>query len=271
MSLWTTAAWTGQLPVNNAGSPAPGASGTATASPVPVAIATGITYQRCISETSGPYGRALNASLSDVGTMSIDLCAQTAQSRNYRYFGLEYKTQCLLGNTINPASTALAATSCNLPCGGNPAQSCGGADAISLYTNDLYTAPSTVQLAQVPNQAAQYVHTGCYSEPPTGRALGPYQAPDNSAMTVEACAALCYSKGSQGPFTYMGVENGIQCFCSYTAPSNGAALSPGGNADCSTVCGGDPKQYCGAPAKLNVYQLRSGGNRVAKRLRKRKV
>jgi len=150
-----------------------------------------------------------------------------------------------------------------MACNGNSSQTCGGPNAISMYNNTLYTKPSNPDPVNVPNQpGVQYGYFGCYAEPGTSRALGSTSqltsfATESATLNVEACAALCFSKG----YNWMGVENGNQCFCNNAGIINGAANLT--DADCSTPCVGNLKQNCGGTSKLNVYQLKSGNNRFA--------
>lgn len=189
--------------------------------------------------------------------MTIDQCALTAQSLNLQYFGLEYASQCLAGSTINAGSSVIDPKNCNKPCSGNGQQICGGANAISLYRNSLFTPPVSPDPVLVSGQSnIQYKYQGCYTEGTGARALGSTaqqtsSATTNSSLTVEGCAADCYSKD----YAWMGVENGNQCFCNAAGIINNAVLSSGGDADCSTTCVGNPREFCGAPSKLNVYHL----------------
>ncbi|KAL2393243.1 hypothetical protein ABEF93_001754 [Exophiala dermatitidis] len=266
LSIWSLSGYTaGSGTGTGTGTGTGSGSGSSTASSSPsntvsaVPAATSIAYMNCYSETpSSP--RALSAVFKSSGSMSIDLCAQTAQSLNLQYFGLEYSSQCLAGSTLDPRSTVIASSKCNMACAGNNKQTCGGSSAISLYNNTQYVKPYNPNPVSVPNQPGlQYGYVGCYAEPAGARALGStatygaYTTTSNT-LTVEACAALCFAKG----YPWMGVENGNQCFCNGAGLINGAAKSAGGDADCAVTCLGDPKENCGGVAKLNVYQVKSG-------------
>lgn len=201
--------------------------------------------------------------------MTVDQCAQTAQQLNLQYFGLEYASQCLGGSVINAASTVLDASKCNKACAGNGSETCGGANAISLYNNTLFVLPYNPNPANVPNQpGSQYRYVGCYAEPAGARALssnaqfGAFTT-TSASLSVEACAALCFAKG----YAWMGVENGNQCFCNGAGVINGAVLSARGDADCNTTCAGNPQENCGGSARLNVYQLTSSSKRRGLRFR----
>ncbi|EXJ86553.1 hypothetical protein A1O3_03506 [Capronia epimyces CBS 606.96] len=258
LSVWSLSTAPTQYTTASSTGSSPATSATA------VAAATGIAYLNCYSETSNP--RALSAVFQSSGAMTVDLCAKTAQSLNLQFFGLEYASQCLAGSTLDSRSAVLASSKCSMACAGNVTQTCGGSSAISLYNNTMYVKPFNPNPANVPNQpGTQYGYIGCYSEPTGARALGStanYGAytTTSAALTVEACAALCFAKG----YAWMGVENGNQCFCNGAGLINGAVRSPGGDADCAVTCAGNPQENCGGSAKLNVYQLKTGSARYAR-------
>jgi hypothetical protein len=129
----------------------------------------------------------------------------------------EYTTQCYCANSLASTATQLAATSCNIPCGGNKTQTCGGSNALSLYNNTLYSPTRIVNPAIIPgNSAVSYNYTGCYTDNVSGQALAAYGPSSVSPMTVEVCAGICFNQG----YNYMGVEVWLllppdirNCFC----------------------------------------------------------
>jgi hypothetical protein len=170
---------------------------------------------------------------------------------------------------ISSASTILAANKCDMACAGNSSETCGGPNAISLYNNSLWVKPYNPNPVNVTGQpGSQYGYVGCYSEGTGARALGSTAqfgsyATTSGTLTVEACAALCFANG----YSWMGVEDGNQCFCNSAGVINGATLSSGGDADCAIQCAGNPQENCGGSSKLNVYQLKSGSKRRGLRFR----
>jgi WSC domain len=248
LSVWS-------LPGYNAPPPANGAaSGSSTGGGAPVSTAVvGATYLGCYSETGSP--RALVPGFVANNSISVSVCAAIAQQQNLPFFGLEYATQCLYGNTLNSGSTILQAAKCYMPCNGNTRQICGGSNAISLYNNTLFVTPGNPNPVTAMGLSIEYSYLGCYSEPPGARALGgnaqfdSYTSGVISNLTVEYCALICVDRG----FNYMGVENGNQCQCNGAGVINGATISAGGDGDCSTTCTGNGAEYCGANSKINVY------------------
>jgi hypothetical protein len=115
----------------------------------------------------------------------------------------EYTTQCYCANSLAPASTQLGQSSCNIPCGGNKTQTCGGSNAVSLYNNTLYSPTTIVHTAIVPgNAGVSFNYTGCYTDNVSGRALAAYGPSLVTPMTVEVCAGICFNQG----YTFMGLE-----------------------------------------------------------------
>jgi hypothetical protein len=115
----------------------------------------------------------------------------------------EYTTQCYCANSLASTSTQLAQSSCNIPCGGNKTQTCGGSDAISLYNNSLYSPTRIVNTAIVPgNAGVSFNYTGCYTDNVSGHALAAYGPSSVMPMTVEVCAGICFNQG----YTVMGLE-----------------------------------------------------------------
>ena len=197
----------------------------------------------CISEVSG---RTLNADSNSVSSQSLELCAHRAADKNYRYFGLEYSSECYLGEAPKPASTSLPQSRCNMPCSGNMQQVCGGSGAISLFNNTLYT-PRIAASVQLQQSGVSFVYQGCFTDQGSPRTLGAFSI-SQSTNSIDVCAQLCYSKG----YTWAGVEYGSECYCN-SAGTGSAALKS--DADCLKPCSGNVKQNCGGSMALQVYRL----------------
>jgi hypothetical protein len=191
------------------------------------------------------------------------------QTSNAESFTQEYTTQCYCANMLASTSTQLAAASCNIPCGGNKTQTCGGSNAISLYNNTLYSPTRIVSPVIVPgNSAISYNYTGCFTDNVNGRAL-PVGPSSVSPITVEVCAGICFGQG----MSYFGVEvwwillvaeksaltdwlqYATQCFCSNAAPGAGSTLAANGDTAClASQCSGDVTEFCGGGNRLLVYK-----------------
>ncbi|KIV92643.1 hypothetical protein PV10_03916 [Exophiala mesophila] len=211
----------------------------------------GASYLGCWSDAGG--SRTLSGSYTTDSKMTLELCARTAQSANYKYFGLEYAGECFAGNSIRESASQLSSSGCNMKCKGNDTQICGGPGALSLFQNTGFIQPGNPALVNISAQNAQYAYKGCFTEGSSGRSLGGSgsYSTASSSMTVEFCAEACFAKG----YSWAGVEYSRECFCNNIGLTNGGSPAPGGDADCSMLCDGNKGQYCGGPSRLNVYQL----------------
>ncbi|KAI1329017.1 WSC-domain-containing protein [Xylariaceae sp. FL0255] len=95
------------------------------------------TYQNCYMEPQG--ARALPfLVLADDG-MTTEMCTAACAAAKYPYAGLEYGRECWCGptlsNTLKSASDPGCMMTCDMLCGGNPSEICGGSDSISIYHN----------------------------------------------------------------------------------------------------------------------------------------
>lgn len=214
---------------------------TSTSSAVPGPTVSGATYVGCISETNP---RALNSDSNAVNTQTLELCAQRAIDKNFRYFGLEYSSECYLGDTINTNSKSLDASKCNMACSGNKQQICGGPSAISLFNNTAYT-PRIPLSVQVSNSVL-FKYQGCFTDQGNPRTLNAYSINQNS-NSVDSCAQLCNSKG----YSWAGVEYGSECYCS-NAGTGSATLKA--DSECSKPCAANVRQNCGGGMALQVYR-----------------
>lgn len=242
------------------GSGASGSSSSATtasATPTPTPSVNGASYIGCYSDNTG--GRTLTSSTSDKN-MTLELCAQTAQTANHKYFGLEYAGECWAGDTIATTASSIAESKCSMPCKGNSAQLCGGSNALSLFQNTQFIQPRNPAVVSVPGAAqAQYAYVGCYTEASSGRALGTsgssrgYSTSDAINMTVELCVQTCHAKG----YSWAGVEYSRECYCNNAGVVNGGAVASGGDAECSMLCVGNKAEYCGGSSRVSVYHLQT--------------
>lgn len=198
--------------------------------------------------------------------MTLELCAQQAQSLNLKYFGVEYAGECFLGYKIGASATTIDEAKCSMACKGNGTQVCGGPDALSMFENKLFVAPANPSLVPAGDStSAQYAYQGCFREGTSGRALGgsgsnAYSTTSDS-MTVEDCVATCHARG----FSFAGVEYARECYCNNDGIVNGGGAAPGGDADCNMLCAGSKAEWCGGPSRVSVYQLQTGAAAMLRR------
>ncbi|KAI9785690.1 MAG: hypothetical protein M1839_008707 [Geoglossum umbratile] len=195
--------------------------------------------------------------------MTIEMCA--ARCAAFTWFGAEYGRECYCGDSLNTGS-ALAATQsdCNMVCPGNTLEFCGAGNRLQMYkaapssststtTNTAATTSTSTTSSATPTGPivvpgnVNFTFIGCYTEAKNTRALS-QRTYANDSMTVPSCLSFCSS------YTYAGLEYARECYCGNTINTGSviAALT-----DCSMTCKGDPKTYCGAGSRLQMYQLNS--------------
>ncbi|KAI4115242.1 MAG: hypothetical protein LQ345_004126 [Seirophora villosa] len=233
--------------------------------PAIVLTASPFAYQGCYSE--GSAGRALSATSTASGTMTIQMCA--AFCKEYAYMGVEYSTECYCGNTIGTGSALVTDGRCSMTCGGAPSAICGGPNGLSFYKNTgsasssgsstasststststsasaTATGPMTVQ--SVPG----YGYLGCYSEVAGGRALTDLANPiAGDKVSVDACGVACSA------YTYFGVEYSGECYCGNSINTGSAPVAgtDPASTQCNMLCNANKNQYCGGPDRLNMYK-----------------
>ena len=84
-------------------------------------------YKSCWSD--GLDIRALADNVLRADTTTVESCA--AFCKDYKYFGVEYGSQCYCGNTLGGAAAAEA--ECNMPCAADSTEKCGGPVRLNVY------------------------------------------------------------------------------------------------------------------------------------------
>ncbi len=148
----------------------------------------GYDFAGCYTEATNM--RALTGSAYFDDLMTVEKCASACAG--FKHFGVEYGRECYCGNNLNVGSVEAQLTDCSFSCPGDPSESCGAGNRLSLYTR---TADP-----EVPNLSV-YSSRGCYAEPPNARALAA-QGTRAADMTVEKCATFCGNAG----YTLFGLE-----------------------------------------------------------------
>lgn len=174
--------------------------------------------------------------------MTIEACITFCDAQNNIFAGVEYSGECYCGNSISGVGNgvAVSSTECNMPCTGNTLQPCGGPGRLNLFWSGDEPAPTAFAEIQ------DWDSLGCYSEGLNGQRTLTTGMGVQGAMTTEKCTAACFNGG----FRLAGTEYSGECFCG-NAILNGGAPAP--TADCNMPCAGAPTQFCGGPARLNVY------------------
>ena len=150
----------------------------------------------------GSSTRTLQGASTSGSGITIEACAAFAQKGNsgagYRYFGVEFGSECYVGNTLMLSGEILTETSnppsssCNMKCSGKDSQMCGGAALLSLYHNPNYTANSAVRPS-----IGSYGAAGCLTDSQSGQGLRSLAATSTYSddTTEDSCVAYCQMKG----------------------------------------------------------------------------
>lgn len=194
--------------------------------------------------------------------MTIEQCIDYCVSKGQTYAGLQYSNECYCGTSI--ATDRKGDYLCAVPCAGNPSQICGGAQRLSVYKKgpadgskpkssapvvtvtsaklNLLATPTPVP--KVPS--SNWVSKGCYFDPVNPARTLPKMGWWGEKITNAGCINYCQSKG----FKYAGTEFGRQCFCGNVI----GAGKPMPDSDCKMACEGNPKEVCGGPGRLSLWE-----------------
>ena len=149
-------------------------------------------YLGCASE--GTNGRALNGTIFEDNSMTVEYCRERCTAANYQLYGVEYSTQCFCGNGLASGAGIVdtladpANSKCNIRCAGKFSEMCGAAGYLNVYNNTEYRP------VEVTYGSGRYASQGCLTEPPNARALA-----GNSTvidlMTPQKCIKFCLGSG----------------------------------------------------------------------------
>ncbi|KAL7941069.1 hypothetical protein V8C42DRAFT_361317 [Trichoderma barbatum] len=181
--------------------------------------------------------RVLNEkNTTDKTGMTVEKCVAFALQGSYTYAGVEYSSECHVGNSLVKPSNA-SQTDCNQVCAGNSTEACGAGNRIQIYKDNVVAVPSV----------GAYKNTGCFVDSSTARVLVAANSTDHSAtgMTVEKCIAFA----QDGGWKYAGVEYGGECHVGNTLHNP----SPAAASECNQRCAGNQGEFCGAGNRIQVY------------------
>ncbi|RSL47522.1 hypothetical protein CEP54_013369 [Fusarium duplospermum] len=176
--------------------------------------------------TDSTSARVLPNSLNLAGNTPAK-CKTACADAGYTYAGVEFGSQCFCAAA--PAQALVPSTECNYACPGDSAQTCGGFNAIQIFS----TVPTWVSL-------------GCYSDATNARTLS--KSLNIAGNTNKKCQDACLDAG----YKYAGTEFGNQCFCGNTIDNAGAPIA---QSTCNKACAGDSTTTCGGPNALTLFSL----------------
>ncbi|KAK6600464.1 WSC domain-containing protein [Botrytis cinerea] len=150
-------------------------------------------------------------------SMSVDACLSACILGGYRLSGVEYGSECYCDHEIE--NYGAPATGCNMACGGNSTQFCGGSGRMNLYNYTATSLPSTptptttsatVPSATITDLPTGWAYKGCWVDRALGRgSILADNLPNDANMTVESCIQNCITAG----YSIAGMEYYTQCYC----------------------------------------------------------
>ena len=89
----------------------------------------------CVSDS---VKRILNSSFFTRRDMTVEKCVHHCRQQGFLIAGVQWQIECYCGNkhsSQNGKFTWLWQNRCNLPCGGDSFQNCGGYNAMNIYSS----------------------------------------------------------------------------------------------------------------------------------------
>ncbi|KAF9033806.1 WSC domain-containing protein [Panaeolus papilionaceus] len=183
--------------------------------------------------------------------MTREMCNDFCGQGGYALAGTEYGRECYCDFVFHDEFSL--SSGCEMPCAGNPNETCGGSNQLFVYRN------INAFLPRIKPQIQDYEYKGCYSDTLNPRTL-PRQfffPASQGGVTIEKCVAAC----SAEHWSIAGLEYGSECFCGDFFRLDVVSLPAN---RCLMVCNGDQQEFCGGSAALSIYSngfTHNGGTR----------
>ncbi|CAM9620770.1 unnamed protein product [Ectocarpus sp. 6 AP-2014] len=158
--------------------------------------------------------------------MTAEVCSEACTGS--AYYGTQSSTECWCG-AEGADYDGSGAGVCDMPCGGNADEICGGFNAMSVYEN-------AVDGGEIDDPS----YLGCYSDPADSRVF--VQDISSDAMTAEACSALCSASD------FYGTQYSTECWC-----GDNVGYAANGPGVCDMSCSGNSDEICGGSYSLSIH------------------
>ncbi|KFA73201.1 hypothetical protein S40288_07958 [Stachybotrys chartarum IBT 40288] len=225
----------------------------------------GYVHLGCYTEVDG---RALPI-VGQAASMDVAGCVSACKKQSLGHAGVQYGGECWCGDQLAAASRAAPLDECNIACGDNAAESCGGTARLNVYklgdgtpnAPAATTPPSTAvpspkdKRAMVgtwplptptprPRQVVdQSTFQGCYDQSDEVRSM-PLVLSDNT-MTPEKCGTSCPDR------VYWAVRDGTECYCDNDLEMGTVKVNI---KRCNISCPGDPFTFCGGKTVMQLFR-----------------
>eukprot|EP00879_Flechtneria_rotunda_P010453 GHRR01010929.1.p1 GENE.GHRR01010929.1~~GHRR01010929.1.p1 ORF type:complete len:962 (+),score=236.94 GHRR01010929.1:64-2949(+) len=200
-------------------------------------------------------------------TMTVDKCAKLAYDIGYVVFALQYSQECWGSSSETTAKKfGTAPAKCTSPCVSDPAGSCGGGMANSLYRleqpkaaadpvivtpgpDPVVPTPNPAPVGTPPTTTLNITVLGCWNDNGASRAV-PIALKASPTMTVEECANLAWAAKTR--YNVFAVQYGGEC---YAGKNETLAMRYGPANNCNSACYADPAGTCGGGLANSLYRL----------------
>lgn len=215
--------------------PSPSESSVVPAPTPSAPVVDGFEYQGCYTDNIPQ--RVLSGKVYVENQMTLAKCAASCKASNYGFFGVTYGTECFCGTTLDSGSAEVPEVQCDMTCSGDHSEQCGSANRLNVYKN-----PALIQTGSSnPETVGEFKYKSCWTDDVADRSLNAVDWRTDD-MTIEKCAERC------ADYQYFGLEYSRECFCGNEL---GGQVAP--EKECSLLCMGNGTQWCGGPARLNLY------------------
>jgi hypothetical protein len=216
-------------------------------SPAATGLPKGFEYKGCYVDGNG--GRSLNYQQPDDQSMTIGSCSSICAAAGYEIAGMEYSAQCFCDHVLRlGGQVAPSESDCNMKCAGNAAQTCGGPNRLSIWSNQ--TTLKVINPPKPLQNVSDWTYQGCITDGGEGQRVFPWQLVNTTGNSPEWCLGKCKEFG----YMAAGMEYGSECYCGDLdgITKNGATTVA--ESDCNTACPGNPEAICGAGSRLTWYK-----------------
>ncbi|KAJ3924537.1 MAG: WSC domain-containing protein, partial [Lentinula lateritia] len=196
-------------------------------------------YSCFIDNTSAGRLLTTNSGLPS-NTMTKVVCIEYCAANNWTYAGVEDGGECYCDELFHEDGwQGTDSSECNIPCNGDPTQTCGGPNRI-----DLLVLQWLFRVRGLANDRRGDIFQKSHVDNPSQRTLSAQEAA-YGGVTPATCADACAFNG----YTVMGTEYGGECWC---GNSTGAAAQVP-DTECAMTCSADRDYLCGDANRLSVY------------------
>ncbi|CAG7847892.1 WSC domain-containing protein ARB_07867 {ECO:0000305} Flags: Precursor [Serendipita indica DSM 11827] len=116
--------------------------------------------------------------------MTVQLCLDAAYAAGYTYAGIEYASECWVGNTITVAQAT--DDRCNMLCNGNQMQICGGPNGLTLYHYDgVQSTVSSTSTEEPTSTSSTVVSTSTSSSTEESTSTSTSSSTESSSSSTE--------------------------------------------------------------------------------------